>query len=211
MAKPMTTKAPDSSKPADRRGDAKRHAVLEGAKSVFLRHGFGGASMDDVAAAAGVSKMTVYRHFANKEALFAGLIGELCEQMFDGALTEGLDDLPPEEALRRFARGFARTVFDPATLGLHRIVVAESGRFPHLGQLFYASGPERNIAALAAYFDAKKGDPRLEIDDPRRAAEEFLEVIRGYAHLRLLLGVDRAVDGRALDRRIGRAIARVLR
>jgi TetR/AcrR family transcriptional repressor of mexJK operon len=199
-----------SARRIDRRGEAKRLAVLAGAKAVFLRRGFGGASMDDVAAAAGVSKMTVYRHFAGKEALFAGLIGELCERMFDVAQSDGLDDLAPAEALGRLARGFARTVFDPDTIGLHRIVIAESGRFPKLGRLFYESGPARNIAALAAFFADRKGDPRLRIDDPRRSAEEFLEVVRGYAHLRLLLGVDRAFDGRALDRRIGRAIARVL-
>jgi TetR/AcrR family transcriptional repressor of mexJK operon len=194
----------------DRRGEAKRRAVLTGAKDVFLRHGFGGATMDDVAEAAGVSKMTVYRHFANKEALFAGLIGELCEQMVDGGLSSGLDELEPAEALRKFARGFARTIFDPATIGLHRIVIAESSRFPELGKLFYDSGPERNIAALAEFFERRRNEPGLTIDDPRRAAEELLDIVRGYAHLRLLLGVDQVVDRRALDRRIERAVGRFL-
>jgi TetR/AcrR family transcriptional repressor of mexJK operon len=192
------------------RGAAKRRAILAGAQKVFLRHGFEGASMDEVALAAGVSKMTVYRHFASKEALFAGLIGELCEAMVYGALSDGLAELPPAEALRRFGRGFARTVFDPATIRLLRSVLAESARFPALGRLFYASGPERNIADLAAYFAARKDDPRLAIGDPRRAAEEFLDQIRGYTHLRLLLGVDAAADKREVDRRIERAIERVL-
>jgi TetR/AcrR family transcriptional repressor of mexJK operon len=192
------------------RGAAKRRAILAGAKKVFLRRGFEGASMDEVALAAGVSKMTVYRHFASKEALFAGLVGGLCEAMVDGALSDGLDGLPPAEALRRFGRGFARTVFDPATLSLLRSVLAESARFPALGRLFYASGPERNIADLAAYFAARRDDPRLRIGDPREAAEEFLDHVRGYAHLRLLLGVDAAPDRRAVDRRIERAIRRVL-
>lgn len=195
---------------ASRRGAAKRRAILAGAKKVFLNHGFEGASMDAVAEAAGVSKMTVYRHFASKEALFAGLIGELCEAMIDGALSDGLDDLPPAEALRRFGRGFARTVFDPETIGLLRIVLAESTRFPEIGGLFYASGPERNIVDLAAYFAARKNDPRLAIGDPRQAAEEFLDHVRGYTHLRLLLGVDSTANARALDRRIERAIKRVL-
>ena len=58
--------------------DKKRQAILQGAKAAFLKEGFGGASMDQVAALAGVSKMTVYRHFGSKEDLFAGVITELC-------------------------------------------------------------------------------------------------------------------------------------
>jgi TetR/AcrR family transcriptional repressor of mexJK operon len=166
--------------------------------------------MDAVAEAAGVSKMTVYRHFESKEALFAGLIGELCERMVAGGLSSGLHALAPARAFRRFAEGFARTVFDPATVGLLRIVIAESGRFPELGLLFYDSGPARNIAALEALFERWRGDPAVRIRDPRRAAEEVLDIVRGYAHLRLLLGVDRIVDRRALARRIESAMARVL-
>jgi TetR/AcrR family transcriptional repressor of mexJK operon len=67
--------------------DRKREAILKGGKSVFLKHGFGGASMDEVAAAAGVSKMTVYRHFGSKEDLFAGVITELCQRIVTGRST----------------------------------------------------------------------------------------------------------------------------
>ncbi len=197
--------------PRARNAEAKRRAILEGAKRVFLRHGFEGSSMDGVAQASGVSKMTVYRYFDGKEELFAGLIEDLCRRMFDDDPLAGMADLAPDEALGRFARGFAATVFDPETITLHRIVVAEAARFPELGRLFYERGPKRNIEALAAYFEAQADHPELDIGDPVRAAEDFLGLVRGYDHLRVLLGVDRGPDRDALAGRIDLAIGHFVR
>lgn len=192
-----------------RNARAKRQAILDGAKAVFMRHGFGATSMDAVADAAGASKMTVYRHFRSKEALFAGLIGYLCDRMFEGDLVADMAELAPEVALRRYAERFVETVFAPETVVLHRIVVAEAARFPDLGRLFYESGPAGSIAGLAAYLRAHRDDPRLSFDDPVDAAEEFLETVRGYEHLRVVLGVAPMPDRDRLEQRIDRAIARL--
>ncbi|HWV40147.1 TetR/AcrR family transcriptional regulator [Pseudorhodoplanes sp.] len=189
--------------------DRKREAILKGAKAVFLKQGFGGASMDEVAAAAGVSKMTVYRHFGSKEDLFAGVITELCHLI----VTEEIDEIfarPPREALRAFARKMTDIVFARDTAELHRIVIAESRRFPKLGRLFYETGPQVCIDALAGYFIRHKGDPALKVSDPRRAAEEFLELLRGYSHLKMLLGIDKAPAPRDIDARIEAALRHVM-
>jgi TetR/AcrR family transcriptional regulator, mexJK operon transcriptional repressor len=192
-----------------RRSDAKRRAILAGAQAVFLASGFGGASMDAVAAAAGVSKMTVYRHFKSKEALFAGLIRGLCDRIVGDDLTFDLAR-PVEEVLREYARRMVDILFDPATLELHRIVVAESRRFPALGRLFYRSGPAASIAGLADYLLRLRRRGRVAIAAPRRAAEEFLELLRGYAHLRCLLGVGPRPTLREHAARIDDAVARLL-
>src|SRR5262245_66258653 len=92
------------------RSDAKRDAILRGAKAVFLKHGFESTSMDVVALRAGVSKMTVYRHFGSKEALFAGVITNLCERIVDGDLRE-IFELPPRQALLTFDRKMIAMVF----------------------------------------------------------------------------------------------------
>ncbi len=191
------------------RGDAKRAAILAAAKRAFLEWGFEGTSMDAVAARAGVSKMTVYRHFGSKEDLFAALIGDLCEHIVDDRLNDALKR-PPAQALRRYARQIIDTVFAPETVALHRIVISESRRFPMLGRLFYQSGPQTCISALAQYFTRNKGHDGLNVADPRRAAEEFLELLRGYAHLRLLLGIDKAPSRREIDARIESAVRHVL-
>jgi TetR/AcrR family transcriptional repressor of mexJK operon len=190
--------------------DRKREAILKGGKSVFLKHGFGGASMDEVAAAAGVSKMTVYRHFGSKEDLFAGVITELCQRI----VTEEIDDifaLPMPDALRGFARKMTDIVFARDTAELHRIVIAESRRFPKLGRLFYETGPQACIDALEGYFVRHKDNPALKAADPRCAAQEFLELLRGYSHLKMLLGIEKAPSARDSEARIESAVRHVMR
>jgi TetR/AcrR family transcriptional regulator, mexJK operon transcriptional repressor len=206
----MSSSARSAAIPAlNGRSDAKRDAILRGAKAVFLKHGFESTSMDVVALRAGVSKMTVYRHFGSKEALFAGVITDLCERIVDGDLRK-IFELPPREALMTFARKMIAIVFAHETIELHRIVIAESRRFPKLGRRFYQSGPEACIAALATYFSRHVDDARFKVRNPRRAAEEFLELLRGYAHLRVMLGLERTPSSEEMEERIEGAIRHVL-
>ena len=192
------------------RFDVKRASIVGGAKDVFLRHGFEGASMDGIAAAAGVSKMTVYRYFRSKEELFAGVIRDLCERIIDEDL-ERMLERRPEEALRGFARKMVTILFARDTVELHRIVIAESRRFPALGRLFYKSGPETCIAMLAAYLERHSSRKTLNLRNPRRTAEEFLELLRGYAHLRVLLGVQKTLSAHELEENIEGAVQHILR
>ena len=191
------------------RFDVKRASIVGGAKDVFLRHGFEGASMDGIAAAAGVSKMTVYRYFRSKEELFAGVIRDLCERIIDEDL-ERMLERRPEEALRGFARKMVTILFARDTVELHRIVIAESRRFPALGRLFYKSGPEACIAMLAAYLERHNSRNTLNLRNPRRTAEEFLELLRGYAHLRVLLGLQKTLSARELEENIAGAVQHIL-
>jgi TetR/AcrR family transcriptional regulator, mexJK operon transcriptional repressor len=192
------------------RFDVKRASIVGGAKDVFLRHGFEGTSMDGIAAAAGVSKMTVYRYFRSKEELFAGVIRDLCERIIDEDL-ERMLERRPEEALRGFARKMVTILFARDTVELHRIVIAESRRFPALGRLFYKSGPEACIAMLAAYLEGHSSRKTLNLRNPRRTAEEFLELLRGYAHLRVLLGVQKTLSAHELEENIEGAVQHILR
>jgi TetR/AcrR family transcriptional repressor of mexJK operon len=193
-----------------RRSDLKRSAILAGAKLVFLREGFERASMDEVAAKAGVSKMTVYRHFGSKEDLFAGVIADLCNRIVAEDL-ERIFDEAPDRALRRYAERMIAIVFEPDTIELHRIVVAESRLFPNLGRYFYDFGPQVCIDVLARYFERNKDNPAFRINDPVRTAEEFLELLRGYAHLRVLLKLERSPSRAELAERVRAAVGHVLR
>jgi len=192
------------------RSPAKRRAILRAGKTVFLKSGFGGTSMDEVAARAGVSKMTVYRHFGSKEELFGGIITDLCNRIVAEDF-EHIFELAPEEALKHYAQRMVDIVFAPDTIELHRNVIAESRRFPKLGRFFYNSGPQVCIDALARYFARNRGNPRFRIADPLRAAEEFLELLRGYAHMRVLLKIDRAPGRREISARVQAALRHVLR
>jgi TetR/AcrR family transcriptional regulator, mexJK operon transcriptional repressor len=187
----------------------KRAQIIQAGKTVFLAQGFGAASVDDVAASAGVSKMTVYRHFRSKELLFAGVIDALCRQIVDDDL-ERLLELPPRTALPKFARKIMDITFAKETIELHRIVVAECRRFPDLGRLFYRSGPQPCIDMLEQYLRRHRKTVRARQSTPRRLAEEFLDLVRGYPHLRALLGVYKSPSQGELRSRIACAVRHVL-
>lgn len=166
--------------------------------------------MDAVAAQAGVSKMTVYRHFGSKEDLFAGVVAASCEALADDGLRAKVAGQPLAEALRIFGQRVLHIVLDPDIVKLHRMVIAESARFPELGRLFYERGPEASIVALTEVLARHRDDPRLAGTDLRLAAEEFLEAVRGYPHTRLLLGAGGQPNARQKEARIERAVFRLL-
>jgi TetR/AcrR family transcriptional repressor of mexJK operon len=192
------------------RADRKRRTILDGARRAFTTQGFEATSMDTVAAAAGVSKATAYRYFGSKEELFSGVVADMCSRIIDADLAAMMARLPPVEALRSFGHRMVRIIFAPETLALHRIVIAESRRFPALGRLFYDSGPGGCIALLASYLRRRKREVALKIADPHQAAEEFMMLLRGHEHMRALLGVETAPPPRKLEDRVERAIRHLL-
>ncbi|WP_186263144.1 TetR/AcrR family transcriptional regulator [Burkholderia gladioli] len=163
----------------------KRAAILDGAKTVFLSQGFGLATMDDVAAAAGVGKQTVYRHFKSKEALFVGLVSSMCTEVggvLAGAQNERSDGAPEVE-LRELAWVLAQILITPDYLRLYRAIVAEAERLPELGQVFYENGA-KVVRAFAAKILRKRFD---EATAALRAAT-FVQLVLGDAYLELSIG-----------------------
>jgi TetR/AcrR family transcriptional repressor of mexJK operon len=151
-------------------------AIREAAAGLFLEKGYLGTSMDDVAAAARVSKQTIYTHFANKEELFADLVlanaGRVEE--FIAALTQTLqdpDDL--ERGLLAAARMYARFVIRPEVLRLRRLIIGEAARFPELARTYYERVPGRVYSALAGVFAELTREGRLRTPDPMLAAHHF--------------------------------------
>jgi TetR/AcrR family transcriptional regulator, mexJK operon transcriptional repressor len=194
-----------------RRSDQKKLLILRAAREIFLKAGFAEASMDAISALSGVSKMTIYRHFENKEELFAGVITELCDQIVGLEPTLATGE-PLKQALAKYADRFIDTLFAAETLQLHRVVVAECGRFPDLGKLFFARGPKRAIDALTRYLKEHHRDPQLRSGlDAEVAAIAFLDLLRGYAHMKALLGIEAAPSGSERRKRIAMALAQVLR
>ncbi len=158
------------------RGSRKRGAILDAATSVFLRQGYLGTSMDEIAALAGVSKQTVYKHFADKERLFIEIVTSTVNEISDPVHQEVLDlqDSGDVEAdLLDLARRQLARVMQPRLLELRRLVIAEASRFPQLGRTFYERGPGRTIAALATAFERLAGRGVLALEDPALAAAHF--------------------------------------
>lgn len=164
--------------------------------TVFLRNGYLGTSMDEVAALAGVSTQTVYKHFADKKRLFVELVTTTIRQTSDPWHDEELN-LADSDNLERdlcawALRGLERAM-QPAALQLRRLVIGEATRFPDIGRAFYDLGPARTVETTAAVFSQLAERGVLQLDDPSLAAEQFGSLIMSAPVNRaMLLGEDAA-------------------
>lgn len=188
-----------------------RAAILGGAETVFGHRGYEASSMEAIADAAGVSKITLYRHFENKEALFSSVIQHMCARVYDDDVEQAMDRMETVEALQYFGRRLLAVVFSDETLKLHRMVMAEAQLFPELGSFFYNTGVRPGIDALARFLSRPDHRKRLRLADPQKSAEHFMGVIRGYQHMRLLLGLDKTPNKRRMEATIKDAIHLVLK
>jgi AcrR family transcriptional regulator len=201
----MATAAEMATEPPDRsRSTRKRRAILEAATTAFLRNGYLGTSMDEIAALAAVSKQTVYKHFADKERLFSEIVVATVNEAGEPTHQEVLDlrDSGDVEAdLRDLARRLLARVMQPRLLQLRRVVIGEAGRFPELGRTFYELGPGRTMAALADAFERLAERGALRLDDPSLAAAHFNWLIMSIPLNRaMLFGQDDLPAATELDR-----------
>ena len=174
--------------------------VLDGARTVFLRDGFEGASVDAIAAEAGVSKATLYSYFPDKRVLFAEVAKGECQRQSDE--TEALVGLnaPPEVVLPIAARRIGEYFVSEFGRSTFRICVAESDRFPELGQEFYDTGPGLLRERIAHYLEGAVARGELVIDDIYLAADQFAELCKADIFPCLCLGVRRDYAPAELDR-----------
>ena len=182
----------------------KAEQVLDAAKSLFIDQGFGTTSMDAIAAAAGVSKATVYAHYPSKEVLFAATARRECHRVMERiSLDHDMVDLPLTSALQSFGRSFFNAVMSDEILALLRMVISEVPRFPDIGPIYYACGPGLMHDNVTEYLRRARAEGQIQALDCEQAASQFLAMLRGDLHLRRLLGVseqtpdsvDRVIDG----------------
>ncbi|MEO7251015.1 MAG: TetR/AcrR family transcriptional regulator, partial [Arenimonas sp.] len=124
----MTHPEPSPATPGRPKDMEKRAAILEAASSLFPSRGYDGVSMEAIAQTAGVSKLTLYSHFADKESLFGAAVTECCAQLLPHCLFEPDIDLPVEEALFQIGRAFLDLLMDERAVSLHRVMVSQAGQ-----------------------------------------------------------------------------------
>lgn len=187
---------------------AKRQAILEAARRLFMEQGYD-VSMEAIALAAGVSKQTIYNAFATKEDLFVAIVEESVDRVTK-VVTEPPPDAEPVAVLAKLGRDFMTLMLEEKAIRLKRILVATSAQYPRLGNLFFQAGPGQARRRLAEYLAAEALRGRLAIPDPVIAAEHFFGMMSSHAHLCTLLGVpiEPAID---IERRVDLAVAAFLR
>ena len=163
--------------------------VLDGARTVFLRDGYEGASVDDIAAEAGVSKATLYSYFPDKRVLFVEVAKAECRRQADEAEVLVTLTAPPDCVLPVAARRIIDFMLSDIGRAANRICIAESERFPELGRAFYASGPALVRDRLASYLNGAVARGELVIDDVFLAADQFAELCKADIFPSLIFGI----------------------
>lgn len=164
------------------RSEQKRRTVLQSAEELFLTRGFDGTSMDEVAFHAGVSKQTVYSQFSNKASLFVEIVQSMTAQAAERVQTEMHEPKTLAQVaseLSGHAERLLTIVMTPKLLRLRRLVIAETDRFPELGQALYNGGPGRAIEGLAVNLQRWTDRGLLSISDAKVAATQFNWLVMG--------------------------------
>jgi AcrR family transcriptional regulator len=207
-----TLAEPEAPVPArSERIEQKCAQVLEGAREVFLASGFEGASVDDIARTAGISKATLYRLFPDKAALFSAVAAAECARQ--AAHHPDIDDdgTPLESLLLEMAKATLEFSLSRFGQGIYRISVAESERFPELGRSFYRTGPGRNRARLAPVLAAAAARGEILELDADHAAHVFFAIVKAEIFHKQLFCVAPPPTPDVIDAHARRAVATFLR
>jgi TetR/AcrR family transcriptional regulator, mexJK operon transcriptional repressor len=182
----------------------KRASILRAARPILLRDGLGGTTLDRVAAEGGIAKMTLYRHFPSKEALFEGLVTAMCEYMREGLENAPLPALDKAAAdrLAEELRAFTAALIEPDALALYRVIVADGWRSPDLARVFDESGMRVIRRRIAEILEAG-GVPA---NRTAQVAGEVVAIALGDAYQHAVLGIVAEGDGEAFARQIDAAV-----
>ena len=153
--------------------------ILDAALGVFLKTGYGASTVDELAAAAQVTKRTIYAYYGDKAEVFAAMVRYL-------AAAVSLDAARDHDTLETLAARIVVRVHSDELVGLHQLVIAESTRFPELALVLHANGDARHVARLAEHIRAERGPAREPL------AEPLFSLLLGEKHRRRLLGIDPA-------------------
>ena len=190
---------------------AKRQAILDAAKILFLSHGYANTSMDAVASEAGVSKLTVYSHFNDKETLFSAAVMAKCEEQLPTLIFELPEGIAVENVLLNIARGFHHLINSDESVNLHRLIMALGVQDPKLSLIFFEAGPERMVQGMERLLTRIHETGALNIDLPRNAAEHFFCLIKGAGNFRLMFGCGEPLSEEAAESHIAEVVGLFMR
>lgn len=178
----------------------KRAAILEAAKALFVRNAFAGTSMDAVAAEAGVSKLTVYSHFGDKDNLFR----EVIRAQIQDLMPEDTYQSDPEETIRdtleRIALHHVRLDCDVQNVGTFRAILSDCRQGnPRYGKLLWEEGPDRTHGLMKRLLQQAVDAGQLDIPNVARAAGQFISLIKGEMLMRRMFGCEDCAQSYAAE------------
>ena len=204
---------PEAAKPASpgRPKDlGKRAAILDAAKQMFTKHGYDGASMDAIAALASVSKLTVYSHFGDKDALFSAAVRAKCEEQMPSELF--LADLkgPLRVQLTSIANAFFALITSDEALSMHRMMLTQ-GSDEHVRRMYWEAGPQVVKDGFAGFLQQRVATGELSVPDIQRAASQFFCLLKGELHMRMVSGLCASAGKQEVEAHIAATVDLFLR
>lgn len=184
----LSTQVKEKKRPGRPSDIAKREAIVEAASKRFFGDGFAATSIEQVAADAGVSKVTIYNHFSDKRGLFAAAVECECEKMRDYFSLEAMPTGPIRERLSIIAQAMFEFLSRPEMIQFERRIAAETEHEPAIGEAFLKAGPWRMKAAFSAWLAHAAANGELDIADPMLAAEQFVSMSKGMGDLERRFG-----------------------
>jgi len=184
--------------------------MLAIARAAFLRDGYAAASVSEIAAKVGGSKATLYSYFPSKKDLFAAVIREEVQQKFAPLFEMDETQGDARTVLERFARRFLDLLLTEDTIAFYRLVVAESARFPEIGQAAYHIGVQHGLDRLAEFIVAAIERGELRRAEASVAVAQFLDLCAGELHRKRLFGVVGADDRDEVEKQVRNAVATFL-
>ncbi|HYB10347.1 MAG TPA: TetR/AcrR family transcriptional regulator [Alphaproteobacteria bacterium] len=179
--------------------------ILEVATEMFIGHGYSATSIEAIASAARIGKLTLYRRFSDKAALFGEVVHRMIERWKNTVADLAEADGELNEVLERTAARLLDIVLSPEAISLYRIVTAEAVRFPALAHLLHRQGDTRNGNPVVALLRRQSEQGVLKVEDPNFAAEQFIQMVIGEPRRRLLLGLP-APSGRESRERVRKSV-----
>ena len=195
----MVASTPNTIHPFDEDANSKRRQILDGARKVFMDLGFDGASMNEIARAAGVSKGTLYVYFADKNRLFEAILED--EALQKSKVVYNLDPKRDiETTLREFGRAYIGAMCRPGGGSSIRTVMAIAERMPDIGRQFYENVLAKTFSRLADYLRARRGPDDLAIEDCELAAAQFMQMCQATLFLPFVFQAEPAPSAERIAR-----------
>ena len=174
--------------------------VIAGARDVFMREGYEGASVDTIARDAGVSKATLYSYFPDKQHLFLAVLNADCAHQSEVDLLIDAGTMRVPETLHLICRTLIDFMVSRFGQDMFRVCIAESQRFPELGQAFYESGPKRWTRKIGEFLRSPQARAALDVEDVNLAADQLCQLCRTDLMLKLMFGIQTQPQDAEIDR-----------
>nr|WP_277350539.1 TetR/AcrR family transcriptional regulator [Novosphingobium olei] len=190
--------------------DARRDDIVRKASDLFLEEGFAATSMSTIARAVGGSKATLYKYFPTKEALFEAVM-ENCSQIVLGPIcNSSIPRESPRAFLTAVGERLMQGIYTAEAIALNRVVVGDSGRSPEIGRVFFAAGSNRLKTEVVRQLEEFSKAGVLKLQNTLTSAEDFLSLLSGDLHLRIVAGVRKAPDQPEIRAHVARIVDMLL-